>query len=433
MPNRTFIPAFKARVGDWDYYICLMKYAEVRRGVEFAYALGGNKDLATMIQRGISERTKDITAYLINSPHRFLGSLIVAVWGGEPVYQAVQIADPDDLLKGIDSDFGLLTFDGSQRYFALDGQHRLKAITEALNIKPELGNEEICVLMVSHYDTEGGKERTRRLFTNINRNAKTTTPAENIALDEDDAISILTRRFLTEHPLLSQDGVVRIFTKTESETGILKLATNQIPKTHPRALTTITVLHDLLGKLSFDVPEEISDPSKRPTNEIIETAYEDLCRKIDDLLQACGNIRERIESAANARDVRAPKNAESTGHAFMRPAIQKAIAFCLRQVVFEGAGNRISWDDAKGRLQTMNWEIGKPPWTAVFNVDNARMQTSKEFSELLRELLRVHLAPSSKQEIKRARKHYRELRKVQYPVSEDKLAERLPEQETAEH
>ena len=289
------------------------------------------------------------------------------------------------------------------------------------------------MLMVSHYDTEAGKERTRRLFTNINRNAKTTTSAENIALDEDDAISILTRRFLTEHPLLSQDGVVRIFTKTESETGIVKLATNQIPKTHPHALTTITLLHDLLGKLSFDVPEEISDPSKRPTNEILETAYEDLCRKIDELLQACGNIRERIESAASARDVRAPKNAESTGHAFMRPAIQKAIAFCLRQVVFEGAGNRISWDEAKVRLQTMNWEIGKPPWTAVFNVDNAKMQTSKEFSELLRELLRVHLAPSSKQEIRRARKHYRELRKVLYPVSEEKLAERLPERETTGH
>ena len=90
------------------------------------------------------------------------------------------------------------------------------------------------MLMVSHYDTEAGKERTRRLFTNINRNAKTTTSAENIALDEDDAISILTRRFLTEHPFLSQDGVVRIFTKIESETGIMKLATNQIPKTHPR-------------------------------------------------------------------------------------------------------------------------------------------------------------------------------------------------------
>ena len=430
MPNRTFIPAFKAKVGDWDYYVCLMKYAEVRRGVEFAYDLGGNKDLATMIQRGISERTKDITDYLVKSPHRFLGSLIVAVWGGDPTYQSVQIADPDDLLKGIDSDFGLLTFDGSQRYFALDGQHRLKAIQDALNVNPDLGNEEICVLMVSHYDTADGKERTRRLFTNINRNAKVTTSAENIALDEDDAISILTRRFLTEHPFLSQDGVVRVFTRRDPAAGILKLATNQIPKTHPRALTTITVLYDLLGKLSYDVPEEISDPSKRPTDDVLETSYDDLCHKIDALLQVCGNVRERIESAATARAVRAPKDAEATGHAFMRPVIQRAIASCLRQVVFEGAGNRISWGDAMDRLQAMDWEIGKPPWTAVFNVDNSRIQTAKEFRELLQELLRVHLAPSSKQEIKRARTHYRELRKGSYLFSEEQLAKRLPEVET---
>ena len=433
MPNRTFIPAFKAKVGDWDYYICLMKYAEVRRGVEFAHALGGNKNLSTMLQRGISERTKDITDYLLKSPHRFLGSLIVAVWGGDPTYQAVQIADPDDLLKGIDSDFGLLTFDGSQRYFALDGQHRLKAIIDALNVKPDLGNEEICVLMVSHYDTEDGKERTRRLFTNINRNAKTTTSAENIALDEDDSISILTRRFLTEHPFLSQDGVVRIFTKQDHATGMLKLATNQIPKTHPHALTTITVLYDLLRKLSYDAPEEISNPSKRPTDDVLESSYADLCHKIDELLQACGNVRERIESSATARDVRAPKGAEATGHAFMRPVIQRAIASCLRQVVFEGAGNRISWDDAIGRLQTMDWKIGKPPWTAVFNVDNAKMQTGNEFRELLQELLRVHLAPSSKQEIKRARTHYRELRKVSYPVSEQEFAKRLPGPEITEN
>ena len=429
MPNRTFIPAFKAKVGDWDYYVCLMKYAEVRRGVEFAYDLGGNKDLATMIQRGISERTKDITDYLIKSPHRFLGSLIVAVWGGDPTYQSVQIADPDDLLKGIDSDFGLLTFDGSQRYFALDGQHRLKAIQDALNVNPDLGNEDICVLMVSHFDTADGKERTRRLFTNINRNAKATTPAENIALDEDDAISILTRRLLTEHPFLSQAGVVRVFTRSDPAVGILKLATNNVPKTESRALTTITVLYDLLVKLSYDVPEEISDPSKRPTDDVLETSYDDLCQKIDELLQVCGNVRERMENAATARAVRAPKDAEATGHAFMRPAIQKAIASCLRQVVFEGAGNRISWGDAMEHLQTMDWEIGKPPWTAVFNVDNARMQTGKEFGELLRELLRVHLAPSSKQEIKRARSHYRELRQSSYPFSEEELAKRLPEVE----
>ena len=426
MPNRTFIPAFKAKVGDWDYYICLMKYAEVRRGVEFAYELGGNKDLATMIQRGISHRTEEIKNYLLQSPHRFLGALIVAVWGGDPQYQAVQIADPDDLLRGIDSDFGLLTFDGSQRYFALDGQHRLKAIQDALNVDPELGNEEICVLMVAHYDTEVGRERTRRLFTNINRNAKTTTTAENIALDEDYGISILTRRFLTDHPFFKRDGVVRIFTKLNAGEGLLKLATNQIPKTDRSALTTITVLHDLLDKLSFDAPNAISDQTIRPTDDDLERAYCDLCAKVDKLLVACGDVRSRLEAAETARDIRAPRNDEAKGHAFMRPVVQRAVASCLRQVVFPGGVGRISWEDAMDRLQEMDWEIGQAPWTAVFNIENGKMQTGREFTEVLQELLRVHLAPGSRQEIKRARKQYRELRMEPYPVSEEKLAERLP-------
>ena len=52
MANRTLIPAFEAKVGDWKYYICSMKYAEVARQVGFAYEMGGNKDLNSLIQRG---------------------------------------------------------------------------------------------------------------------------------------------------------------------------------------------------------------------------------------------------------------------------------------------------------------------------------------------------------------------------------------------
>ena len=64
MANKTFIPALEARVGDWKYYICMMKYAEVARQVSFAHELGGNRDLGSMIQRGIGDRTKDIVSYL---------------------------------------------------------------------------------------------------------------------------------------------------------------------------------------------------------------------------------------------------------------------------------------------------------------------------------------------------------------------------------
>jgi len=55
-----------------------MKYGEVARQVNFAYELGGNDELNTLIQRGISARTKGITDYLLKSKHRFLGGLVVA-------------------------------------------------------------------------------------------------------------------------------------------------------------------------------------------------------------------------------------------------------------------------------------------------------------------------------------------------------------------
>ena len=98
--------------------------------------------------------------------------------------------DPDGMLAGIDREFGVLTLDGTQQYVALDGQHRLRAIKDAVKADPEIGQEDICIIMVAHYNTDEGKLRTRRLFTNINRNAKATTGAENIVLDEDDGAAI---------------------------------------------------------------------------------------------------------------------------------------------------------------------------------------------------------------------------------------------------
>src|SRR6266849_269549 len=175
MSNKTFIPAFQCTVGDWKYYICMMKYGEVARQVNFAYELNNsNQELGQLIQRGISKRTKGITEYLLKSTHRFLGGLVIAAWGGEPTYTPLSMDDPEGMLKGIDREFGVLMFDGTQAYFVLDGQHRLRAMKDALMQNPDIGKEDICVLIVTHYNTPEGRRRTRRLFSNINRNAKQT-------------------------------------------------------------------------------------------------------------------------------------------------------------------------------------------------------------------------------------------------------------------
>jgi hypothetical protein len=122
MSNRTLIPTFQRRVGNWKYYICTMKYGEVARQVNFGYEMGGNTELSRLIQRGLTDRTKAITEYLLKSDHRFLGALVIAAWGGEPQYTPLIMEDPEGMLKGIDDAFGVLTFDGTQRYYALPDQ-----------------------------------------------------------------------------------------------------------------------------------------------------------------------------------------------------------------------------------------------------------------------------------------------------------------------
>jgi DNA sulfur modification protein DndB len=421
MTNKTFIPAFKAKVGDWEYYICIMKYAEVARQVQFAHELGGNSELNTMIQRGLSARTDDIKSYLLKSEHRFLGALIIAAWGGAPEYRAIGMDDPDGMLTGIDRQFGVLTFDGTQSYFALDGQHRLKAIKEALKVNPALGHEDVCVIMVSHFDSEEGKVRTRRLFTNINRNAKATTGAENIVLDEDDGPAIITRRLITEHPFLAHPGIVKVFTR-QGEEGDIKLAGANVPQGDKKAFTTIGNLYDLARNLCFDLDSSMNKRDARPTEDILENSYTVISRRLDDIIEAAGDVRTKLEANPIARDLRAPKNKESEGNAFMRPVVQKAVVRVVCQIANQGV---VPWDKLMARLTKLDWRIGTAPWIAVFNDATGKMVGAKENTELLDNLLYVHLAASSKEAIKRARKDFKDIRGTQYPVSEEDLQKNL--------
>lgn len=422
MANKTYIPAFKARVGDWNYYICQMKYAEVARSVSFAFELGGNKDLSSLIQRGLHKRTEEITDYLLTSEHRFLGSLIIATWGGEPEYLSLRMEDPDGMLAGIDREFGVLTLDGTHSFFALDGQHRLKAIKDAIKADPRLGSEDICVLLVTHQDTEDGRERTQRLFTNINRNAKTTTAAENIALDVDDAFAILTRRLLTDHDFLGAPKRVRVFSKPPTDDGEFTLAGKSIPKTDAGAWTSITVLHEMIREISWDAGSSITDASHRPSDSDLDEAYDTVSKRLDDLLIYCGDLQKQIKAAQSARDLRAPKDKEAAGHAFMRPVVQQAVSRVTAHLIDQ---DLMTWDEVMAGLAKLPWTIGTGPWTAVFNPANSKMVTAKENTRLLDDLLAVHLSPQSRAQIKRARKDYKDIIGSNYSSSEDDLAKKI--------
>jgi DNA sulfur modification protein DndB len=429
MATKTFIPAFEAKVGSWTYYTCLMKYGQVAREIQFAHDLGGNQDLGTMIQRGIGARTKEITDYLLTNKARFLGSLIVAVWGGHPEYTPLVMAadaENQEMLRGIDRNFGVLTFDGTHTYFALDGQHRLKAIKDAVKQDRDLIDEDISVIVVPHFDTETGRRRTRRLFTNINRNVKTTTAQENLALDEDDGFAILTRRLLDEHEFLMRDGVVRVFTRQGQE-GDLRLAHRQVPVT-AAAWTTIGVLYDIVRGLGFGLDLSMYRQSQRASDEVLDASYDIVVKRLDELLDACGDLRDLYEAQPAPADLRAPKGRDGQGHAFMRPVVQIQVAKVVHQIMED---ELLGWPELMTRLKSLDWRIGTAPFSAVWldTPDTARkgkMISGRDHADLLHDLLLVHLAPSSKAQISRAMRTYRDYKKENYPISMNELSALLP-------
>ncbi|MFF9374624.1 DNA sulfur modification protein DndB [Streptomyces griseoluteus] len=429
MPSKTFVPAFQAQVGNWTYYTCLMSYAQVAREIMFAHELGGNQDLGTMIQRGVGDRTKQITDYLLTNDNRFLGAIIVAVWGGDPNYLPLEM-DPDAenqaVLAGIDRNFGVLTFDGTQQFFALDGQHRLKAIKDAVKRSPDLGSEDINVIVVPHFNTPEGRRRTRRLFTNINRNAKTTSQQENIALDEDDSFAILTRRLLDDHEFIGRDKVVLVFSKVGND-GELVLAQRSINATSP-VWSTIGVLYDMTKEIGFDLPCTVESSSQRAADDLLDQSYDILDKRFKDLLDACGSLRKRYLAAPSPRDVRAPKGRDGSGHPFMRPAVQIQVARVVRHILEQGT---LEWDEIMKRLADLDWRMTATPFSSMWietpdGPKQGKMASGKDHTDLLYNLLLVHIAPRTKSQITRALRSYAELMKSKYPVGQEELFSLLP-------
>lgn len=427
MATKTFTPAFKAHVGDWDYYLCLMSYAQVAREISFLYELQGNTELGQMLQRGVSARTDEIREYLLTNEHRFLGALVVAAWGGAPEYIPLEMQDNEDnVLAGVDRDFGVLTFDGTQQFFALDGQHRLRAIKDAIKKNPNIGTEDISVIVVPHFDDDAGRQKTRRLFTNINRNAVKTTAQENIALDEDDGFAIVTRRLLDEHEFFSKKGVVQVYSKVGDE-GLLKLATTQVTGKNNPAWTTIGVLYSLLWELRFDLHGSMEMLAQRATDEVLDESYQVLGDRLEQLLKACGDLHGQYLASANPATLRAPAGREGEGHPLMRPVVQRAVARVVRNLIEQ---RLLTWDECLTALKALEWKMQAAPFNAVWLTTPGeraagKMITGKDNADLLFDLLVVHLAPTTKAQIARALSSYKSIKGTKYAVSAEQLANHL--------
>ena len=223
------LPAIRSKMGIWVYYVSSLSFCEVSQYVKpIDDELHKSELLSGMIQRSITDNYKSIANYLKTQDERFFNALILAVYDGQPIWNEIRFEDSN----GEDNyNLGLITLSGEEKIFPVDGQHRVAGIKKALETKKELASERVPVIFIGHSKDEVGMQRTRRMFSTLNRYAKPVSLRDIIALDEDDVVAVASRN-LIDSTSLFPDG------------RIMDSKNKSIPDNNTTALTNIITYYE---------------------------------------------------------------------------------------------------------------------------------------------------------------------------------------------
>ena len=362
------------------------------RNVLYASEVHEDRTLDQAIQRILNKgRVKtEIVEYLKRQPNRFFSSIVVAALAGNPKFYNVEITDDPRfaIFKGesrLNETFGVLHFDGTEKYYALDGQHRLAAIRSLLDKNDPISEDapenfeadELSVIVVvpNENDTnETFMQKYRRLFSNLNRYAKPMDQATNIIMDEDDTFAILTRRLISNKPFFQSEA------ESQKKSEKIKTTKGKNLKTKDSYFTSIETLYEMNVSL-LSTPQRIAEgwiPDSlkkvdltnfrrfRPHDDYIELLYEELSIYWDGLLEELP-VLKNDPTTMRYHDLTNILDDEGTDHLLFWPIGQQMLAALARVLL-----NRRTQDpenpnqnNIKHALQGLNqleWRLHQVPW-----------------------------------------------------------------------
>ncbi len=121
-------------------------------------------------------RIPSLANYIVNNPKDYIFSSLTASVDGKMKFSPAPSV-------GENGKIGRLYVSMNSRLLINDGQHRRKAIEEALKVKPDLGNETISVVFFS----DKGLKRSQQMFADLNMNAVKPTKSLGILYDHRDS------------------------------------------------------------------------------------------------------------------------------------------------------------------------------------------------------------------------------------------------------
>ena len=142
-------------------------------------------------QRKLNEsRIPVISRYITENKNTYVFSALAASIDGE--FEFISSNESPDT--------GILEVSLDARFLINDGQHRKAAIIDALNEKPELGNETISVVLYE----DAGLLRSQQIFTDLNKHAVKTSNSIAELYDSRDSVAVITRSVVSSVAFLNE-------------------------------------------------------------------------------------------------------------------------------------------------------------------------------------------------------------------------------------
>ncbi len=348
-------PAIRSHMGDRWYYTATMTFGEVDEYVKPVPKIDEDESLKMWIQRELrSERTAQIAKYLNSQPQRFFNAIVLGMYGGEPDWIPITVSKGTsvqevDLNERLERSFGFIQFSGDETVFAVDGQHRVEGIRAAIIGNNQLAQDEQTVIFVAHHADDVGRERTRRLFSTLNKYAVPVAESEKIALSEDDMFAIATRQLIDNY-------------KSFNMKFVPLLPSASIPNHEVTCVTTVVGLYRLARFLSpIEIRRERKKVETGPANpDVIKQIYQcsadfwtALKKHVDPIRKVLASSPER-HLAANYRH-------KEGGHLLFRSVGLDAFARATR--VLQDRGRTV--DEAVSALSKVSLDITAPLWEGL--------------------------------------------------------------------
>lgn len=338
-------------MGDWVYYVTYLRFRDIYEWVSATKQIYNGPRLTNWIDNRITRFHASEAMQCLIGRERFSGAIILGVYGGSPSWAELRVSDPrreltDDEGLELRRSIGFLRFSGTERLIAIDGRHRVAGIKRAVEKSIASDTDEVTAILVAHKNTKEGMARTRRLFTTLHKTAKKVSPADIVALDEDNSFAVVTRRLVDECPIFVKSNIVSY------------AATSALPESDETHVTSVIGLYEIVQDL-YPRNREGWRSRTAATRSRLENGLLDKLYALNEsywqtLVKEVTEYRLVIEERTKtARDFRS--------HLLFRPVGQRAFAGAVQVLM----GRDVSLNRAIRRLLAVEMNVTRQLWWYV--------------------------------------------------------------------